>query len=88
MVWVILNADINIIILVITFMQSIHNYIPLTNHVSSVYNVSAILYLQWVLHVILFRPPNTRTFRTVCIITIIIIIIIRFKIKAFYMLHV
>jgi len=32
-----------IIILVITFMQDIYNYIPETNHVSSVHSVAAVL---------------------------------------------
>ena len=32
-----------IIILVTTFKQCIYNYIPVTNHVSTVYNVTAIL---------------------------------------------
>ena len=43
-------------ILVITFMQGIYNYIPETNHVYRVYSVAAVLYLQSVLHVMLFRP--------------------------------
>jgi len=43
-------------ILVITFMQGIYNYILETNHVSRVYSVTAVLYLQFVLHVMLFRP--------------------------------
>jgi len=34
-------------------MHGIYNYIPATNHVSSVYNVAAVLYLQFVLHVLL-----------------------------------
>ena len=42
-----------IIILVIIFMQSIHNYIPKTNLVTTVYSVAAVLYLQFVLHVML-----------------------------------
>ena len=46
---------ITIIILVITFMQYIYNYVPETNHVSTVYSVAAVLYLQSVLHVMLFR---------------------------------
>jgi hypothetical protein len=29
---------------------------PATNHVSTVYNVAAVPYLQSVLHVMLFRP--------------------------------
>jgi len=41
------------IILVITFMQGIYNYIHETNHVSRVYSVAAVLYLQFVLHVLL-----------------------------------
>ena len=45
-----------IIILVITFMQGIYNYLPETTHVSRVYGVVAVLYLQSVLHVMLFRP--------------------------------
>jgi hypothetical protein len=44
-----------IIILVITFMQDIYNYLPETNHVSRVYIVADVLYLQFVLHVMLFR---------------------------------
>jgi len=43
------------IIYVITFMQGIYNYIRETNHVSRVYSVAAVLYLQFVLHVMLFR---------------------------------
>ena len=31
-------------------------YIPETKHVSRVYSVTAVLYLQSVLHVMLFRP--------------------------------
>jgi hypothetical protein len=45
-----------IIILVITCMQGIYNYIPETNDVSRVYSVAAVLYLQFVLHVMLFHP--------------------------------
>jgi hypothetical protein len=37
-------------------MQSIYNYILETNHVSRVYSVADVLYLQFVLHAILFRP--------------------------------
>ena len=43
-------------ILVINFMQGIYNYIPETNHVSRVNSVAAVRYLQFVLHVMLFRP--------------------------------
>ena len=40
-------------------MQSIYNYIPETNHVFGVYRAAAVLYLQFVLHVIIFRMSNT-----------------------------
>jgi hypothetical protein len=50
------SASINlIIILVITFMQGIYNYIPETKHVARVHSVTAVLYLQSVLHVMLHR---------------------------------
>ena len=41
---------------VISIIQAIYNYIPETNHVSTVYTVAPVLYLQSVLHVMLFRP--------------------------------
>ena len=54
------TADSTIIIIIITFViasvQVIYNYIPETNHVSRVYSVAAVLYLQFVLHVMLHRP--------------------------------
>jgi len=45
-----------IIIIVINFMQCIYNYISETGHVSTVYSVAAVLYLQFVLHVMLYCP--------------------------------
>ena len=38
--------------------SSNYNYIPETNHFSTVYSVAAVLYLQTVLHVILFLPRD------------------------------
>ena len=38
----------------ITYMQGIYNYIPETIHVSRVYSVAAVVYLQFVLHIWLF----------------------------------
>jgi hypothetical protein len=35
---------------------AIYSYIPDTNHVCMVYSVAVVLYLQSVLHVMLFRP--------------------------------
>jgi hypothetical protein len=39
-----------IIVLVITFLQGIYNYIPESNPVSRVYSVAAVLFLQFLLH--------------------------------------
>jgi len=55
---IIIIIIINIIILAITFMQDIYNYILETTQVSTVYSVAAVLYLQFLLHVMLFRPWN------------------------------
>ena len=52
-----------IIIIIISFivsMQGIYNYMPETNHVPRVYSVAAVLYLQSVLHVMLFTTCATR----------------------------
>ena len=45
-----------VIIIIITFMQSTYNYVPETNHISRVKSVAAVLYLQFALHVMFFRP--------------------------------
>jgi hypothetical protein len=39
-------------------MQGIYNYMPETNHVSKVQSVVAVLFLQFVLYVMLFRLLN------------------------------
>jgi hypothetical protein len=59
-------------------MQGIYNYIHETNHVSRVYSVTSVLYLQFVLYVMLFRPwiIIIITFIIITFIIIIIIIII------------
>ena len=44
-----------IIIPVITSMHGIYNYVPETNHVSTVQSFAAVLYLQSVLHVMLYQ---------------------------------
>ena len=59
-----------IITLVITSTQCIYNYVPETNHVSTVHSVAAVLYLQFMvqyLHVMLF--PMLNTFCTVLYIS-------------------
>ena len=43
-----------VVVLVIACMQGIYNYIPATNHACRVYSFGAVLYLQFVLHVMLF----------------------------------
>jgi len=64
-------------------MQGIYNYVPEANHVSRVYNVAVVLYLQFLLHVMLFHPWNW-----FIIIIIIIIIIITTKLMIVYGLDV
>jgi len=51
-----LETIIIIIVIFITLMQDIYNYIRETNHVDRVCSIAAVLYLQFVLQVILFRP--------------------------------
>jgi len=43
-----------LLLLFITFMQVIYSYVPGTNHVSRACSVAAALYLQFMLHVMLF----------------------------------
>ena len=49
------SCDCITIILVITFMQVIYNYIRETNRVSRVCSAAAVLRVKFVLHVMLFR---------------------------------
>jgi hypothetical protein len=39
-------------------MQGIYNYNPEKNHISRVHSVAAVLFLQFVIHVMLYRPRN------------------------------
>ena len=60
-------------------MKGIYNYIPEKNHVSKVYSVAAVLYLQFVLHVMLFRMLNVLYFhistsRSLCAVTIMAVV--------------
>jgi len=57
-----------IIIIVITLMQNIYNYIRETNYIPRAHSVAGVLFLQFVLHVMLFCPE-------ICFVIIIIIII-------------
>ena len=56
-------------------MQGIYNYVPETNNVSMVYNVAAILQLQFKLHGMLFLMSNVWYFLNDLYFIIIIIII-------------
>jgi len=47
---------------VFTFMQFIYNYIPETNLVTRIYIFAAILYLQFMVHVMLFPVFNVLYF--------------------------
>ena len=54
-----------------TFTQGIYNYTPERKRVSVVYSVVTVLYLQFVLHVMIFSMLNvlhfySSTFRSVC----------------------
>ena len=57
-------------------MKGIYNYIPEKNHVSWAYSVAAVLYLQFVLHVMSFRMWNmfcmfVLLLSTVCVLCLI-----------------
>ena len=57
-----------IIIITTTFTQDIYNYTPETRNVSTVCNVAAVLGLQFVLHVMLFRSCTfALAFPAVCV---------------------
>jgi hypothetical protein len=51
-----------LLLLFITFMQGIYNYVPETNNVSRVYSFAAILYVQFLLQVMLFPMLNSLYF--------------------------
>ena len=48
------NIIIVVIITTTTYMQGMYNYTPETIHVSRVYSIAAVVYLQFVLYVMLF----------------------------------
>ena len=61
------KSELFFIIFVIAFMQGIYNYIPQINSISMVYSVAAVVYLQFVLHVMLFGIVNM-----FCIFTLVL----------------
>ena len=57
-----INALELLLLLLFIYVHGIYNYIPETNQVSSVYNVAAVLYLQFILHVMLLPMLNVLYF--------------------------
>jgi hypothetical protein len=55
---------IEVVLVVVIFMQGIYNSTVETNHVSRVYSIAAILYLQIKVHVRLFLKFNILKFYT------------------------
>ena len=53
-----LNFESIIVIIIITSMHCIYNYIPETNHVPTAYAVAAILLLQYMIHIMQFPTIN------------------------------
>jgi hypothetical protein len=51
-----------LLLFIITSMHGIYNYVPETNPVSMAHRVAAVLYLQFVLHVMLFFMLNVLYF--------------------------
>ena len=49
------HSKLLLLLLLITFMKGIYSYEPGTNHVSRSCSAAAALYLQFMLHVMLFR---------------------------------
>jgi len=47
-----------LLLLFILFMQGIYNYTPEMKHDSRVHNIASVLYLQFMLHAMLFRMCN------------------------------
>ena len=47
---------------VTAFMQGIYNYIPEANHISRVYGVATVLWLQYLVHEMLFPMFNVLYF--------------------------
>jgi hypothetical protein len=62
----------------ITFMQSIYNYLPEINYASKVHNVTVILRLCFMVHVMIFFIINVvkfciRTFRSICAVPSVVV---------------
>jgi hypothetical protein len=56
----------------------IYNYIPATNHVCRLYSVAAVLYLQFMIYIVLFRMLNVMcfyisAFRSMCVVLLMVV---------------
>jgi sensor histidine kinase YesM len=60
--------------LVIVFVKGIYKHIPETNHVSSVHSVAAVLYLNFVLHVMLFCPRNMLIIIIIIVVVVVVVV--------------
>ena len=60
-----LPLPLTFLLLFVTFMQGIFNYVSETNHFTRVYIVAAIMWLQFLVHVILFPMINVLNFYVV-----------------------
>jgi hypothetical protein len=54
-----------LLLFIITSIQDIYNYTPETNHVPTLYNVAAVLLLQYMVHVMVFPMLNVLYFTSV-----------------------
>jgi hypothetical protein len=57
-------------------MQVIYNYIPETYHVYRVYNFVAILYLQFMVHVMLFPMLNVSFFYISTLLLLLLVVVV------------
>jgi hypothetical protein len=57
-------------------MQGMYNYIPETNHVSRVYSIATVLYLQFVLHVMIFRPRTVFCTFTLLLLLLLVVVVV------------
>ena len=57
-------------------MQGIYSYIPESKHVYRIYSVAAVLYLQFVLKVMLFRPINIYYYNIITNIVVVVVVVV------------
>ena len=57
-------------------MHGIYKYVPEINHVFWVQDVAAILYLQFVLHVMVFRPCNIAFIIFIVVVVVVFVVVL------------